>query len=177
MLPNAPSWRILIVMGPSGSGKTTLARAFSRAFGGRFLDADDFHTPEAKAKMSRGEALTDDDREPWLRSLAQALAPNLARTEQRTVLACSALRERYRQALGTDDPAVRLVYLSVPGAELARRLAQRSGHFAGANLLESRFPSKDSTSMAPCQVQDWLPTFKLGSPNHSATLDLEPDAK
>jgi gluconokinase len=138
MLSSAPPWRTLIVMGPSGSGKTTLGRALARVLDARFLDADDSHTQEAKAKMSRGEALTDADREPWLRNLAQALEPSLSGADKRAVLACSALRERYRQVLGAEEPSVRIVYLSVPRAELARRLQLRTGHFAGANLLESQ---------------------------------------
>jgi gluconokinase len=163
-----PKWQVLIVMGPSGSGKSTLGRALARALGARFLDADDSHTAEAKAKMSRGEPLTDADREPWLKNLAAAIQPSLAGTDKSAVLACSALRERYRQVLNTDNAAVRLVYLSVPRAELARRLEMRTGHFAGPNLLESQLATLevpdqglhlDGTLPLPrlvAHVQEWL---------------------
>lgn len=131
-------WRAALVMGPAGSGKTTVGRALARATRARFLDADDFHLPEAKAKMAAGEPLTDADRQPWLETLACELASALDGKGDRIVLACSALKERYRATLGVDNRRGRLIFLSVPQTELRRRLASRAGHFAGPNLLASQ---------------------------------------
>jgi gluconokinase len=161
-------WRVVIVMGPAGSGKTTVGKALGRALKARFLDADDAHLPEAREKMARGEALTDEDREPWLQSLRLSLTPSINGTEARAVLACSALKRQYREILGVDGRAIRLVYLSVPRAELARRLALRSGHFAGPNLLSSQLETLevpeqglhlDGTLPVPrlvAHVRDWI---------------------
>lgn len=135
---NTPAWRVVIVMGPAGSGKSTVGRALARSLGAQFLDADDFHHPLAKAKMAAGEALTDHDREPWLARLAEVLLPALRGEKERVVLACSALKDQYRESLGASHEAARLVFLSVQKAELLRRLSLRSGHFAGPDLLASQ---------------------------------------
>jgi len=125
-------------MGAAGSGKTTFGRVLARNLSVDFLDADDFHSPSAKEKMSRGEPLDDQDRAPWLARLRAELDERKRNATSRVILACSALKECYREQLGVDDVDVRLVYLSVPKAELRRRLAARSGHYAGPALLESQ---------------------------------------
>lgn len=124
----------IVIMGVSGSGKTTLGRALAETRGGQFLDADDFHSAINIEKMRRGEALTDDDREPWLQTLRALLHSG----PRGIVLACSALRERYRTILGIDGERVRLVYLMAKREELQLRLASRQGHFAGPDLLDSQ---------------------------------------
>src|SRR5438309_12013700 len=89
---------IIVLMGPAGAGKTTVGVLLAQSLGWRFLDADDFHSAENVDRMHRGIALTDADREPWLAAVCSALSAALARYD-RVVLACSALKERYRRAL------------------------------------------------------------------------------
>jgi len=124
-------------MGVSGSGKTTLGRRLAADQGWEFLDADDFHSAANKAKMASGQPLTDADRDPWLEALAEALRERVA-SGRGTILACSALKESYRQRLGV-DPAVRFVYLKADAETIRRRLAGRRGHFFDARLLASQF--------------------------------------
>src|SRR5262249_41593163 len=131
-----PSHR-LVVMGVSGAGKTTLAEALALRLGFAFLDADDLHPPENVAKMRRGEALDDNDRAPWLGAVAQAIAGFKAR-DQGAVLACSALKRRYRDRLREADPDLGFVYLAAPRDVLVSRLAARRGHFMPKALLDSQ---------------------------------------
>ncbi|MDL2343439.1 gluconokinase, GntK/IdnK-type [Deinococcus sp. MIMF12] len=121
----------LVVMGAAGSGKTTVGREVSARSGWPFLDGDDFHSQESRRRMARGEALTDADRWPWLERLRTELEARPA-----AVLACSALRRAYRDALR--GPGVRFLFLRVPEALLHGRLAARSGHYAGPDLLPSQ---------------------------------------
>jgi gluconokinase len=128
---------IAILMGVSGSGKTTLGRRLAADLGWDFLDADDFHSAANKEEMAHGQPLTDADRAPWLDALAEALRERL-RTDRSAVLACSALRESYRETLRV-SPAVRFVYLRADAETIRRRLASRRGHFFDAHLLASQF--------------------------------------
>ena len=124
-------------MGVAGSGKTTVGRALAARLGWAFEDADDYHDPSALATMARGVGLTDADRAPWLARLA-ALVRQRADEGPPTVLACSALRSRYRAVLQGDRAEVSFVWLDVPPAVLAQRLADRQGHVAGPDLLPSQ---------------------------------------
>lgn len=126
----------IVVMGVSGAGKTVVGQSLARALRCAFLEGDDFHPPGNVEKMRRGDPLTDADRAPWLDALAAALAAHEARGE-RCVLACSALRRRYRDRLAVAAPC-RFVLLDVPPDELARRLERRAGHFMPAALLASQ---------------------------------------
>jgi gluconokinase len=128
---------IIVIMGPAGAGKTTVGRALAGAQGWPFVDGDDVHTPAAVAKMRAGIPLTDVERAPWLTSLHDILAATLDRRGH-VVLACSALKERYREALRGGLRSVRFVYLKADEQMLARRLADRGGHFAGPALLTSQ---------------------------------------
>lgn len=129
--------QILVITGVAGSGKTTVARELATRTGAVPLDADDFHTAASIAKMAVGEPLADEDREPWIDALVAELGHRAARGE-RVVLACSALRRRHRLRLATAADDVVLVHLDVDPAELRRRLEERSGHFASADLLDSQ---------------------------------------
>lgn len=124
-----------------GAGKTTVGAALAARLGWRFLDADDFHSEESWAKLARGEPLGDADRWPWLARLREEIARLLARNES-TVLACSALRQAYRDALVPSDARpedVRFIYLHAEPALTAERLSDRTGHRASATLLHSQF--------------------------------------
>src|SRR5262245_57331465 len=114
-------------MGVSGSGKTTVGRALAAEIGWPFYDGDDFHPSANVAKMAAGVPLTDEDREPWLDRLASEMAAIDARGGS-ALLACSALKERYRQRLSRAGD-VRFVYLRGDEQTIAPRLAARGGHY------------------------------------------------
>src|SRR5262245_44107646 len=129
---------IVVVMGVSGSGKTTIGEALASRLRWRYVDADDLHPSANVDKMRRGVALTDEDREPWLASINRLIRDMVARGDD-MVLACSALRRRYRDTIcaGAED-AVRFVYLSGDVALIDRRLRARTGHYMPASLLQSQ---------------------------------------
>jgi gluconokinase len=129
--------RALVLIGPAGPGKTTVGEALAHDVGARFVDADEVHTPENVVKMRRGEGLTDADRAPWL-DRVRARALEALATGDTVVVACSALRQSYRDRLSQGDPRFSFVYLDVPHAVLARRLSERRDHFAGPALLSSQ---------------------------------------
>lgn len=130
--------RIAVVMGVSGSGKTTIGRALAQRLGWVFEEGDGLHPPKNIAKMSRGEALDDADRQPWLETIA-ARIDQLRRDGQNAVISCSALKRRYRDIVIGARPAVRLVYLDGSRERIGRRLKARRGHFMPASLLDSQF--------------------------------------
>jgi gluconokinase len=135
--PRSPP-AVLVIMGVSGSGKTTIANELSRKLGWEFEDGDWFHPAANVEKMHRGIPLTDDDRWPWLEAIARFI--DEARVAGRHgIVACSALKRRYRTILLGDPPDVRLVYLKGDAALIARRIATRHEHFMPASLLESQF--------------------------------------
>lgn len=136
-------------MGVSGAGKTTVGRALAARLGWPFADADDHHSAEAVSKMARGEGLTDADRAPWLRRL-RALIERHLEEEQPLVLACSALKARYREALAHKDEPVEFVWLHAPPGVIAARLDRRSGHFADADLLDSQLVDFEPPEDALC---------------------------
>ena len=127
---------ILVVMGVSGAGKTTVGERIAQRLGWAFVDGDDLH-PEANIeKMRGGQPLTDADRAPWLAAIGAWID---ARAPEPGVVACSALKRAYRDALRAGRPQVRIVYLRGSQAEIAARLARRAGHFWPAKLLASQF--------------------------------------
>ena len=120
----------ILVMGIAGAGKTTLARALAAHLGAQFVDADDFHTDDARAKMQAGTPLTDADRAPWLARVKAYLNVN----QQRKVLACSALKRAYRSTLGLPI----CVYVAIDPDLAAQRLQARHHHFVDSTLLASQ---------------------------------------
>jgi gluconokinase len=124
-------------MGVSGSGKSTVGILLAQALGEPFCDADDLHPAENVAKMASGIPLTEADREPWLDAIARWLAT--ARQEHRPgVLACSALKRRYRDRFREAEPDLRLVYLHGSAELITARMRARIHHFFPAALLESQ---------------------------------------
>jgi gluconokinase len=129
---------ILIVMGVSGSGKSTIGTLLAMKLRWEFEDADWFHPAANVEKMHHGIPLTDEDRWPWLNAIADWL--DKARVSGRhAVIACSALKRRYRDILIGDRKDVRLVYLKGDEALIARRFATRHEHFMPVSLLHSQF--------------------------------------
>jgi gluconokinase len=129
---------IAVVMGVSGSGKTTVAVLLSAALGCQFQEGDDLHPPENVEKMHAGTPLTDADRLPWLRKIAEEIAGWRARGES-GVLTCSALKRAYRDTIIGDRSDVTLVYLKGSRDLIHRRMAARHGHFMPVALLDSQF--------------------------------------
>ncbi|MDR6623339.1 gluconokinase [Sinomonas atrocyanea] len=122
----------VFVTGVSGVGKTTVASSLAAALGRVFIDADDLHPAENKAKMGAGTPLTDDDRWPWLDAVG------LAASRQPSVVACSALRRRYREYLSTFAPSAVFIHLDASHEDIARRIAGRAHEYMPASLLESQ---------------------------------------
>lgn len=127
----------LVVMGVTGAGKSTLAAALGARLGIRYVDADDYHPTSNVEKMKRGEPLTDDDRGGWLAELKRVL--DEAESTAGVVLACSALKDSYRQALGVPTPTRRLVFIQIDPEAARRRVARRRSHFMPMTLVESQF--------------------------------------
>jgi len=137
---------ILILMGPTGAGKTTVGEILSRELGWEFADADNFHSPENVAKMSKGIGLTDEDRKPWLDSLRRKIEKWIAAGEN-GILACSALKEAYRKELSV-GPQVRWIYLKGSFEEISQRVAARQGHYAKKELVVSQFAALEEPTDA-----------------------------
>ena len=137
-MPPDPAPHALIVMGVSGSGKTTIGEQLAAKIGWRYEDADIFHPASNVAKMSAGQPLTDEDRWPWLRAIADEIDRAVAAGE-RVVIGCSALRRGYRDVLVHGRSDVRIVFLEGTQQLIGDRLAQRKGHFMPPGLLTSQF--------------------------------------
>lgn len=139
--------QVVVIMGVAGSGKTVHGRALAAALGWAFVDADEHHTPAHIAKMRAGIALDDTDRTPWLATLRTLVERHLA-TDQPLVLACSALKLSYRNALWADRSRMRLVFLDGSRELLAARLRERTDHFMPATLLDSQLASLEAPADA-----------------------------
>ncbi len=128
---------VVLMMGVSGSGKSTIGSALAAAMGWEFADADDFHPAANVAKMAAGQPLNDADRAPWLAAL-HAYIVRTVRRDENIVIACSALKQRYRDTLNAGTGKVRVVHLSGPREVLHARLQARPGHFMKPAMLDSQ---------------------------------------
>jgi carbohydrate kinase (thermoresistant glucokinase family) len=129
---------VVAVMGVSGSGKTTIGRALAERLGWPFQEGDALHPRASVEKMSKGIPLTDADRWPWLRKVAEWIDGQLARGES-GIVTCSLLKRSYRQLVVDDRSSVRLLYLRGAQPVIAQRMAARQGHFMPPSLLQSQF--------------------------------------
>ncbi|MBW4565077.1 MAG: gluconokinase [Mojavia pulchra JT2-VF2] len=128
---------IILVMGVSGSGKTTVGKLLADSLGWTFSDADAFHSPENVEKMRCGIPLSETDRIPWLQDLQTAIKYWLQENKN-VVLACSALKDSYRQFLVLDSDRIKLVYLKGPYQLIQKRLQERQNHYMSDKLLDSQ---------------------------------------
>ncbi|HEY7240988.1 MAG TPA: gluconokinase [Burkholderiales bacterium] len=142
---------IAVVMGVSGAGKTAVGEALARELGWRFIDADDHHPEANVAKMAAGQPLDDEDRWPWLERLNRIL-----KEEKQAVLACSALKERYRTRLAAGIERIEWIWLKGDFDLIHSRLLRRQHRYMPASLLESQFAA-------------------LEPPAHAITVDVSAD--
>ena len=137
----------IVVMGVSGAGKSTLGAALAAALGWRFLDADDFHSDAAKARIASGPMLDEAERDRWL----SRIKPVFHGPHGPAVLACSALKDRHRTSLLPH----RLVHIAIDEALALERLASRAGHFAGPSLAPSQFATLEAPDHAITVQAHW----------------------
>ncbi|HEX2654929.1 MAG TPA: gluconokinase [Xanthobacteraceae bacterium] len=142
---------VLVVMGVSGAGKSTIGSKLAAELGWQFQDGDWFHPPANVEKMRTGTPLADEDRWPWLRAIA-AWIDNRIKSGGHGVVACSALKRRYRDVLIGNRPNVRLVYLKGSPELIAGRLALRNEHFMPSSLLKSQFEVLEEPGSEECPI-------------------------
>lgn len=135
---------LIIVMGISGCGKSTVGAQLAKRMEIPFLDADDFHPTENIKKMSRGIALTDDDRWPWLGAIVEFV---LDSHRHQIVLGCSALKASYREYLG-QRLRLKIVYLKLTREEAVARLEARTDHFMPVSLIDSQLDTLEPPTNA-----------------------------
>ena len=139
--------RFVIVMGVEGSGKTTVGELLAQRLGWNFYDADAFHPAENIAEMANGTPLDDSDRAPWLAAL-QALISTSLKENRPAVLACSALKESYRQWLLEENEGVQFVYLKGSYDIIWSRISQRKDHYMKPEMLQSQFEALEEPANA-----------------------------
>jgi len=139
--------RFFIVTGVSGCGKTSVGKALAQSLGWDFYDADDFHPPANVAKMASGIPLDDSDRAPWLAALHDLISFSL-KADKPGVLACSALKERYRQQLMDENEGVQIVYLKGSYDLIWSRMENRTDHYMKPHMLKSQFDALEEPTNA-----------------------------
>ena len=140
-----------VVMGVSGCGKSEVGQRLAQAVGVRFLEGDAYHSPSNVAKMAAGIPLDDADRADWLHTLRAEIAAAGARGEG-VVLACSALKRRYRDVLRDGAPDLRFAHLSGPRDLIAERMLARTAHYMPASLLDSQLRDLEPLQPDECGV-------------------------
>ena len=158
---------IVILMGVRGSGKTTIGTLLCKRTGWHYAEGDDYHSEANKAKMHAGIPLNDEDRAPWLASLHELLF-GWYRKGQSGILACSALKQTYRDVLAAeiDHEAYRFVWLNLSREVIAERLSHRAGHYMNPALLDSQFATLEPPS-------DALVVSAEGTPEETVDLILK----
>jgi len=127
----------IVIMGVAGCGKSTIAKLTADRLAWAFIEGDSLHPPINVEKMRQGTPLNDDDRSPWLRSIARTIK-RWRKEGKSGVVACSALRRAYREIIAEGQDDVLFVHLHGDPELIARRLAERRGHFMPADLLDSQ---------------------------------------
>jgi len=136
---------VVILMGPMGCGKTTIGKMLAEKLGWPFYDGDNFHPKKNVEKMRAGVALTDKDRKVWLEEL-HANIQHWLRDKQNSILACSALKQAYRDSLGVNQDVVKTVYLKGSYELLRERIEERQHPYMDKNLLRSQLETLEEPS-------------------------------
>jgi gluconokinase len=124
----------LVVMGVSGCGKSTLGTQLAQTLQMKFIEGDDYHSPQSVEKMKAGHPLTDQDRIPWLNQLAQVLRE----CNDPAILSCSALKHAYREILQSCTKPLFFIHLALDRDSACERLKQRTDHFFEPSLLDDQ---------------------------------------
>lgn len=141
----------LVVMGVAGCGKSSVAQAIVARMGGCLIEGDVFHSTSSVEKMRHGIALTDEDRTGWLSQLAMELGAVTQRNEH-AVLACSALKRRYRDQLRRGTRGLGFVFLRLSQQDALMRVAQRIGHYMPGSLVASQFADLEPPVCEPLSL-------------------------
>lgn len=136
-----------LIMGVSGSGKTSVGKSLAQKLGWDFFDADDFHPAENIAKMSAGIPLNDSDRAPWLAALHHVLSTTL-KSNHHPILACSALKHKYRIQLLDGLSGIEIIYLRGDYDLIWSRMATREGHYMKPEMLQSQLAALEEPADA-----------------------------
>lgn len=137
---------IIVLIGVTGSGKSTVGRLLARQLGWKFYEGDDLHPAANLQKMRRGLPLTDEDRKPWLKAIQNAIRAAIENREN-GVIACSALKESYRNMLQVKGEVI-FIYLKANSPLIQQRLKKRTGHFMNPVLIQSQFDTLEEPNQA-----------------------------
>ena len=151
--------RFFVIIGVAGSGKTSVGKALASYLGWDFYDADDFHPQENVAKMANGIPLDDSDRAMWLASLHDLIRSCLTRNRP-GVLACSALKENYRQQLLEGNDGAQIVHLKGSYDLIWSRMSSRKDHYMKPEMLQSQFDTLEEPANA-LTVDISLPVYEI----------------
>lgn len=163
---------VIVLMGVTGCGKTTVGRLLASDLGWAFYDADDFHPAENVEKMRQGIPLSDDDRMPWLESLRN-LIDSAHKENSNVILACSALKEKYREMLSHELKPVKFIFLNGPFELIKSRLEARKGHYMNPTLLASQFEALEQPSPEEAVFVDIAPTPQIIAKSIKTTLSRD----
>jgi carbohydrate kinase (thermoresistant glucokinase family) len=154
-----PRW---VVMGVSGCGKSSVGIALAEALGVRFVEGDQYHSPENVAKMAAGTPLTDGDRVQWLASLQAEIRASVD-AGVGVVVSCSALKRRYRDLLRAGAPNLHFAHLVGSKDLIAARMATRTGHYMPLSLLDSQLaalePLEDEEAGVRLDIREPVPAL------------------
>ncbi len=148
--------KVFVLMGVAGSGKSSVGEALAKLIKAKFIDGDDLHPKQNVLKMSSGQHLTDDDRNPWLERICDAIF-SLGKKNETAIVVCSALKKRYRQKICEGNDNVIFLFLYGDFELVLQRMQERKGHYMPVDLLKSQFdalevPLADEKNIITIQI-------------------------